>query len=84
MLAHQKSAARYGSLHRVVRVNVYTGTDIDVITDRQSPARAVENNVWADPTIFADSHVTEDQDIVIARRAFAKSIVTRDLPPIGQ
>jgi hypothetical protein len=63
---------------------VYASTNIDVITDKQAPARAVENNVRADPTIPANFYVTEDQDIVIARRAFAKTIVPRDLPPIGQ
>jgi hypothetical protein len=63
---------------------VYASTNIDVITDKQALARAVENNVRADPTIPANVYITEDQDIVIARRAFAKSIVTGDLPSIGQ
>jgi hypothetical protein len=50
---------RYGALHRVVCVDVYTCANIDVITNKQSSARAIENHVRADPTILADCHVQE-------------------------
>ena len=80
---HASNAPRYGSRHRAMRVDVYTGANIDVITDKQSSARAIENHVRADPTILSDCHVTKNKNIIIATRAVTKSIVTRDLTSIG-
>ena len=77
--AWNASAPRHG----VVRVDLRPSADIAMITDRE-PSFTIENDVGTDPAMLPHFYIAEDQDIVVAGRAFAKSVITGDFPSIGQ
>jgi hypothetical protein len=54
-----------------------------MVADRE-PSLTIENDVGTDPAILSHFYVAEDQDVIVAGRAFAKSVITGDFPSIGQ
>jgi hypothetical protein len=64
-------------------VNLNPSADIAVVSDRKA-ALSVQDHIGADPAMLPDFDITKNQDIVITRRTFAKSILSCDLPAISQ
>ena len=67
----------------VMGVNLNPSADIAVVSDRKA-ALSVQDHIGADPAMLPDFDITKNQDIVITRRTFAKSILSCDLPAISQ
>src|SRR4051812_4808271 len=53
-----------------------------MVPDRKT-ALPVENDVGADPAMLPNFDIAENQDIVIAGRAFKKSVITGNFPPVS-
>jgi hypothetical protein len=82
-LFDRRNTATDAPRHSVVRVNLCPRADVAMVTDREA-ALPVEDYVGADPAMLPHFDVAEYQDVVVARCAFAKSIVAGDFPTVGQ
>src|SRR5271166_6694646 len=76
------SVTAQGPFDRVVRINMRPGSDIDIIADRQGAVSAIEERVRADTALLPHGDNTQDQTLIVDRRAFPEPIIASQFPPI--
>jgi hypothetical protein len=76
-------APREGPHHRIVRIDMDTGSDAAIVADLQS-SRPIKEGERTDPRLFPDFYVTVDIAIVIDAGAFSETQAFRPFPTIRE
>ena len=71
-----------GPFDSIVCIDMRPGSDIDIIADRQGAVSTIEDRVRADPALLPHGDITQNQTLIVDRRAFPEPIVASQFPPI--